>query len=59
VKKIIKRIAIAISITILGIGTIKFAKDKQTTTIEYNSKKDSVAVDGVYVKIDSLKIDSL
>lgn len=58
-KKIIKRIAIAISITILGIGTIKFAKDKQTTTIEYNSKKDSVAVDGVYVKIDSLKIDSL
>ena len=60
IKKHIKKIAIAISVTIFGLGTLKFTKDKTETTLEYNVKKDRVAVDGVFVFSDTgmVKLDS-
>ena len=61
IKKHIKKIAIAISVTIFGLGTIKFAKDKTETILEYNIQKDSIAVDGVFVFSDTgiVKLDTI
>lgn len=56
-KKHIKKIVVAIGLTIFGLGVIKYAKEKTEVTIEVPVMQDSLAIiDGVYV--DSVILDS-